>query len=242
MTCLAATLRARGRLLAVLLVVAAAPRPAAQEARDPDREAREQLQVLIEAARRNPRLAELSDQGRVEGPLRVGAPRRLTMDLVSGAQVVFVAGCDSACSRLKLVLQKDGEVVATDTQDGALPMLLHAVSSSGRYDLEMRLEACSVEPCSAAAARLGTPADGITIAAASEAPAGSDAAADALSQIEIPIAASPNPQGAVTPPDAAAPEAVASPRGIGAVGGFFLGLAAAGVLAAIVLFIRRRRR
>ena len=83
-----------------------------------------------------------------QGNLDEGATVSIAVELTAGQRYVFEAKCDGDCTDLDLVLHDaaDAEVVSDELLD-ALPLVEYTSGVGGGYRLDVRMVACSIEPC-----------------------------------------------------------------------------------------------
>lgn len=84
----------------------------------------------------------------VMGKLKKGGTDSWTFYFERGTDYILTGACDNDCKNVDLVLKdEEDDVVEKDTKDDDTPVLRFDPPSSGRYTLEVRMEACKQDPC-----------------------------------------------------------------------------------------------
>lgn len=82
------------------------------------------------------------------GNLKAGGQDLLTFTLQAGGDYAFVGVCDDDCSDLDLALaDASGNVVATDTEADAFPIVGIESAGADQYSLQVAMIGCSIAPC-----------------------------------------------------------------------------------------------
>lgn len=88
-------------------------------------------------------------QGAVRsGALDGGAEETIQINLEAGTTYAIVGVCDQDCDDMDLMLtDAAGRPIAQDILDDNVPVLRPEITRSGRYNLQVSMPACSVNPC-----------------------------------------------------------------------------------------------
>ena len=71
-----------------------------------------------------------------------------TMTLYGGNDYLIIGACDGDCGDLDItVLDESGDPVARDTETDDVPVVELNLEEQGRYQIQVKMYACSVEPC-----------------------------------------------------------------------------------------------
>ncbi|NET35422.1 MAG: hypothetical protein F6K19_25925 [Cyanothece sp. SIO1E1] len=71
-----------------------------------------------------------------------------TFYLQGGTEYLFRGFCDEDCNDLDLYLRDDdGDEIDSDIEDDDFPIIYFTPYTSGRYQIEVSMYACEVEPC-----------------------------------------------------------------------------------------------
>lgn len=71
-----------------------------------------------------------------------------TFYLTGGTDYLFRGFCDEDCNDLDLYLyDNDGDEISSDIEDDDFPLIYFTPSRSGRYQIEVSMYACEIEPC-----------------------------------------------------------------------------------------------
>lgn len=83
-----------------------------------------------------------------EGMLREGNDSRFAVELQAGWEYRIVGFCDEDCSDLDLLLLDPyGDVIEEDVLVDAEPLLAFNADMDGRYEVQVSMVSCSLEPC-----------------------------------------------------------------------------------------------
>ena len=83
-----------------------------------------------------------------EGMLREGSDSRFSVSLQSGVEYRIIGYCDEDCDDLDLTLyDSDGDMIEEDVLADAAPLLSFTANTSGRFEVEVAMVDCSLEPC-----------------------------------------------------------------------------------------------
>jgi hypothetical protein len=83
------------------------------------------------------------------GSLNTDQTITVPINLQAGTEYRLTGVCDQDCFDLDLVLRDpDGEEVASDILEDAIPILAHVADTTGEYQVEVIMIACGLEPCS----------------------------------------------------------------------------------------------
>ena len=83
-----------------------------------------------------------------EGMLREGNDSRFSVSLQSGVEYRIIGFCDEDCDDLDLTLyDSDGDLIEEDILMDAAPLLSFTANTSGRFEVEVAMVVCSLEPC-----------------------------------------------------------------------------------------------
>lgn len=84
----------------------------------------------------------------VIGGLAASGTDSWTFALAAGRQYMVIAACDNDCSDVDLVVKNEkGETVASDLSDDDVPVVIFKPEAEGRHTIEVKMYACSEEPC-----------------------------------------------------------------------------------------------
>ena len=71
-----------------------------------------------------------------------------TFYLTAGTDYLFRGFCDEDCNDLDIYLyNSDGDEIDSDVEDDDFPLIYFTPYSTGRYQIEVSMYACEVEPC-----------------------------------------------------------------------------------------------
>lgn len=79
--------------------------------------------------------------------LKEGESRRETLDAQAGKAYTVFADCDTRCSDIDMVIRRNGEEVFKESGSGDAPEFSWLADSTGRYDIEVLMKACSGSRC-----------------------------------------------------------------------------------------------
>jgi hypothetical protein len=83
-----------------------------------------------------------------DGMLREGNDSRFSVDLQSGVEYRIIGYCDEDCEDLDLTLYDPfGDLIESDILMDAAPLLSFTASSNGRFEVEVSMVTCTLEPC-----------------------------------------------------------------------------------------------
>jgi len=71
-----------------------------------------------------------------------------TMTLYGGNEYIIIGACDGDCGDLDItVLDENDNPVARDTETDDVPVVELTLEEQGRYQIQVKMYDCSVEPC-----------------------------------------------------------------------------------------------
>lgn len=82
------------------------------------------------------------------GTLSQGDAMRASVQLEAGIESIFTGMCDLDCDNLDMTIRApDGTTADSDALDDDVPVVAIQPAASGTYAIEIRMAACSAEPC-----------------------------------------------------------------------------------------------
>ena len=86
--------------------------------------------------------------GQLDGMLSEGNESYFSLSLQSGMEYRIIGYCDDDCDDLNLALyDSDGDLIEEDVLMDAAPLLSFTANTSGRFEVEVAMVTCHLEPC-----------------------------------------------------------------------------------------------